>query len=167
MKTLTITSPSLSTIALGNMSLDISKGYITDLGFFIDPSGAKGRNYLIVLTGNELLYNLKIGDFEGKGDLIAFGLFSPSRQELKEGTYTIQSLNEIGSSFSVIARNYNNDESNNEYTHYWAQHGTIDVQKSGEGYKLTLDLILSNDAVNVFIPDLSGSFECSFQEIEL
>lgn len=165
MKTLTTIASSLSSIFLGNMALGISKGYIIDQGLFVESSGLKGRHYLIVLTGNELVYNVDIGDFEGKGDLLVVGFFSPSRQELKEGTYTIQSVNAIGSSFSVMARNYSSDESNSEYVHYSAIHGTIDVQKSGEAHKLSLDLILSSEAVNVFIPDLSGSVECSLQEI--
>jgi len=166
MKTLTLTSPSFSRIALGTMAMDFSNGYIIDQGPFMDSSGSKGRRYLIALTSPELLYNNNFGDFEGKGDLIVLGLFSPSRQGLKEGAYSIQSSNEIGSSFSVMFRNYNRDESNEDCAHYSAIHGTIDVMKSYESHKLTLDLILSSDTANVFIPDLSGSLECTLQEIE-
>lgn len=166
MRTLTLTSPFLSKISLGNMALDISTGYIVDRGLFIESSGSKGRNYLIALTGNELVYNRDNGNFEGKGDLIVVGLFSPSRQELKEGTYSIHSGNEIGSSFTVMIKNNSSDDGDCEYVHYLAQHGTIDVQKSDDAYKITLDLILSCDAVNVFIPDLSGSFQDVLQKIE-
>lgn len=166
MKTLTLTSPPLSRIALGNMALDISNGYIIDQGAFMDSSGLKGRNFLIALTGPELHYNSDMGDFEGKGDLIVIGLFSPSRQELKEGTYTIQSNNDIGSFFSIMVRNYSSDDSFGKCAHYSAIHGTIDVLKLRDTHKLTLDLILSSDVKNVFIPDLSGSLECALQEIE-
>lgn len=39
MRTLTLASPYLSKISLGNMALDISTGYIVDLGLLLDSSG--------------------------------------------------------------------------------------------------------------------------------
>lgn len=118
----------------------LRNGYVRVNDNTTDDNGVNGSQHSIYLTSEGL--TIEDDQFEGRGNVIAFALFSPSGTELLPGEYAINRNGNVGDALQVIGIvNLEQTASGQEFdAGYMAYSGTVKVGFANGQYTFDVDV---------------------------